>query len=35
MPLATLVVLDSIRDPAEPGWLSCGMQPSLGEGKGG
>ena len=35
MPLATLVVLDSIRDHAELGCLSWGMQPRVGEGKGG
>lgn len=35
MPLATLGVLDSIRNPAEPGWLSWGMQPRVGKGKGG
>lgn len=34
MPLATRVVLDSIRHPAEPGWLSWGMQSMVGEGKG-
>lgn len=35
MPLATLVVLDFIRGPAEPGCLSWGMQPRVGEEKGG